>query len=197
MPYLGASLSTLALVWSGSAQAQSPFADVKPTHWAYQAVTELQAKGIIKGYPNGYFQGQRTLTRYEFAVALQRALAAIPQNGGPKGDKGDPGPAGPAGPQGDQGPAGPVGPPGMTPEEVTKLMNLTDMFQKELASLGMDVNQIKARLDALSKRVDDIQNQIDHMVKVHGDFFFGYREDTSRYAFADYSGAFRGANTKI
>ena len=49
MPYLGASLSTLALVWSGSAQAQSPFADVKPTHWAYQAVTELQTKGIIKG----------------------------------------------------------------------------------------------------------------------------------------------------
>jgi hypothetical protein len=197
MPYLGASLSTLALVWSGSAQAQSPFADVKPTHWAYQAVTELQAKGIIKGYPNGYFQGQRTLTRYEFAVALQRALAAIPANQGPKGDTGPAGPAGPAGPQGDQGPVGPVGPPGMTPEEVTKLMNLTDMFQKELASLGMDVNQIKARLDALSKRVDDIQNQIDHMVKVHGDFFFGYREDISKYAFADYSGAFRGANQHL
>lgn len=194
MPYLGASLSTLALVWSGSAQAQSPFADVKPTHWAYQAVTELQAKGIIKGYPNGYFQGQRTLTRYEFAVALQRALAAIPAGTGqvgPQGPKGDTGPAG------EQGPKGDVGPPGMTPEEVTRLMNLTDMFQKELASLGMDVNQIKARLDALGKRVDDIQNQIDHMVKVHGESFFGYRNDTSRYGFADYSGAFRAANQHI
>ena len=46
----------------------------------------------------------------------------------------------------------------MTPEEVSKLMSLTDMFQKELASLGMDVNQIKARLDALGKRVDAIQD---------------------------------------
>jgi hypothetical protein len=194
MPYLGASLSTLALVWSGAAQAQSPFADVKPTHWAYQAVTELQAKGIIKGYPNGYFQGQRTLTRYEFAVALQRALAAIPPGNstpGPVGPQGTPGEPGPAGPQ------GPVGPPGMTPEEVTRLMNLTDMFQRELASLGMDINQIKSRLDALGKRVDVIEDRLDRMVKVHGDFFVGYRNDTSRYAFADYSGAFRGANTHI
>jgi hypothetical protein len=197
MPYLGASLSTLALVWSGSAQAQSPFADVKPTHWAYQAVTELQTKGIIKGYPNGYFQGQRTLTRYEFAVALQRALAAIQATPGPKGDQGPAGAQGPAGEKGADGAQGPVGPPGMTPEEVTKLMQLTDMFQKELASLGMDVNQIKARLDALGKRVDAIQDQLDHMVKVHGDFFFGMREDTSRYAFADYSGAFRAGNTHL
>jgi len=198
MPYLGASLSTLALVWSGSAQAQSPFADVKPTHWAYQAVTELQAKGIIKGYPNGYFQGQRTLTRYEFAVALQRALAAIPPPGtGPKGDTGPAGPAGPAGADGPAGPQGPAGPPGMTPEEVAKLMSLTDMFQKELASLGMDVNQIKSRLDALTKRVNDIQDQLDHLVKVHGDFLFGYRTDTSRYGFLDYSGAYRLPNTHL
>ena len=194
MPYLGASLSTLALVWSGSAQAQSPFADVKPTHWAYQAVTELQAKGIIKGYPNGYFQGQRTLTRYEFAVALQRALAAIPA---PTAGDGKVGPKGDTGPAGEQGPKGEVGPPGMTPEEVTNLMKLTDMFQKELASLGMDINQIKARVDALGKRVDALQNQIDHMVKVHGSFFTLYRNDTSRYGFADYSGAGRAANNRI
>jgi hypothetical protein len=197
MPYLGASLSTLALVWSGSAQAQSPFADVKPTHWAYQAVTELQAKGIIKGYPNGYFQGQRTLTRYEFAVALQRALASIPPPAtvtGPKGDKGDPGAPGDKGEKGD---TGSQGPPGMTPAEVEQLMKLTDTFQKELASLGMDINQIKSRLDALGKRVDDIQNQLDHLVKIHGDFLFGGREDISKYAFADYSGAFRGANQHL
>jgi len=197
MPYLGASLSTLALVWSGSAQAQSPFADVKPTHWAYQAVTELQAKGIIKGYPNGYFQGQRTLTRYEFAVALQRALASLPAPTGVAGPEGKQGPPGEKGADGAPGPQGPVGPPGMTPEEVTRLMNLTDMFQKELASLGMDINQIKSRLDALGKRVDALESAFDKMVKVHGDFFVGYREDISRFAFADYSGAFRGANQHL
>ncbi len=198
LPYLGASLSTLALVWSAPSNAQSPFADVKPTHWAYQAVTELQQKNIIKGYPNGYFQGQRTLSRYEFAVALQRALANLPKadaaGTGPQGPKGDTGPAGPAG---EPGPAGPAGPPGMTPDEVAKLMSLTDMFQKELASLGMDVNQIKARLDALGKRVDAIEARLDRMIKFNGDFFVGYRNDTSRLGFADYSGAFRGANRHI
>ena len=85
----------------------------------------------------------------------------------------------------------------MTPDEVQKLMSLTDLFQKELASLGMDINQIKSRLDALGKRVDALETAFDKMVKVHGDFFVGYRNDTSRYAFADYSGAFRGANTHI
>ena len=197
MPYLGASLSALALVWSASAQAQGSFADVKPSHWAYQAVAELQTKGIIKGYPNGYFQGQRTLTRYEFAVALQRALAAIAATPGPAGKDGTTGTTGATGGQGGQGDKGDVGPPGMTPDEVTKLMSLTDMFQKELGQLGMDVNNIKSRLDALGKRVDDIQNQLDHLVKFHGDFFTGYRFDTSRYNFADYSGAFRAANQHI
>ena len=194
MPYLGASLSTLALVWStaSNAQAPSPFADVKPTHWAYQAVTELQAKGIIKGYPNGYFQGQRTLTRYEFAVALQRALAALPP-----ASTGTNGKDGTNGVDGKDGAPGPVGPPGLTNEEVTRLMNLTDMFQKELASLGMDMNNIKSRLDALGKRVDVIEDRLNRMVKVHGDFFTGYRFDTSRYGFADYSGAFRPANQHI
>jgi hypothetical protein len=195
MPYLGASLSTLALVWSGSAQAQSPFADVKPTHWAYQAVTELQAKGIIKGYPNGYFQGQRTLTRYEFAVALQRALATLPAAGA--GKDGATGATGATGTTGETGAVGPVGPPGMTPDEVTKLMNLTEMFQKELSALGMDINQIKARLDALGKRVDAIENRLDRMVKVHGDFLVGYRNDSSKYNFFDYSGAARANNQHI
>ncbi len=197
LPYLGASLSTLALVWSAPSNAQTPFADVKPTHWAYQAVTELQQKNIIKGYPNGYFQGQRTLSRYEFAVALQRALANLPAGGGTKGEKGDTGPAGTTGATGDAGPQGPPGPPGMTPEEVAKLMSLTDMFQRELASLGMDVGQIKARLDALGKRVDAIEGRLDRMIKFNGDAFFLYRNDQSTNGFADYSGAFRAKNNRV
>ena len=41
LPYLGASLSVLALGWSSAAQAQRPFEDVKPDHWAYAAVQDL------------------------------------------------------------------------------------------------------------------------------------------------------------
>src|SRR5678815_4142309 len=89
LPYLGASLSALALAWSMEAQAQEPFKDVKPEHWAYKDVTDLQSKGIIIGYPDGFFKGARTLTRYEFAVALKRALDKIPA--GKEGPQGPPG----------------------------------------------------------------------------------------------------------
>src|SRR5437764_10689321 len=108
LPALGASLTVFALTWCSAVKAQDarPFEDVKPDHWAYQAVTDLQQKGIITGYPDHHFNGQRTLTRYEFAIALKRALDKIATIQGPKGDTG---PAGPAGPAGEAGPAGPAG----------------------------------------------------------------------------------------
>src|SRR3954468_9613372 len=102
LPYLGASLSLLALTWTSAVKAQDakPFEDVKPDHWAYGAVTDLHNKGIIIGYPDGHFNGQRTLTRYEFAVALKRALDKIgsgtqgtPGEKGAQGDRGEAGPA--------------------------------------------------------------------------------------------------------
>src|SRR6056297_3105287 len=48
----------------------NPFVDVPLNHWAYDAVQTLAAKGVIVGYPDGTFGGQRTLTRYEMAEAL-------------------------------------------------------------------------------------------------------------------------------
>src|SRR5438270_3021574 len=118
LPYLGASLSLLALTWATAVRAQDakPFEDVKPDHWAYQAVTDLHNKGIIIGYPDGHFNGQRTLTRYEFAVALKRALDKI--GPGVAGTQGEKGATGDKGDTGAAGPAGPAGPPGMTPAEV-------------------------------------------------------------------------------
>ena len=60
LPYLGASLSILAVSWSTAAVAQNnqAFTDVPPQHWAYEAVTSLQQKGIVVGYPGGYFPRQ-------------------------------------------------------------------------------------------------------------------------------------------
>src|SRR5262249_21878415 len=57
--------------------AQGVFADVPTNHWAYDAVNELAAKGIFTGYPDQTFGGKRALTRYEFAVAIQRMLQDI------------------------------------------------------------------------------------------------------------------------
>ncbi len=79
LPFLGASLSVLAISMAAPSQAQNAklFQDVPQSHWAYDAVTDLQNRGILLGYPDGYFRGKRPLTRYEFAVALQRALAKV------------------------------------------------------------------------------------------------------------------------
>ena len=55
----------------------NPFADVPLNHWAYDAVQNLAAKGIITGYPDGTFGGNRVLTRNEFAVAIARAIGYL------------------------------------------------------------------------------------------------------------------------
>ncbi len=52
------------------------FPDVPENHWAYTMVQDLAYKGIVVGYPDNNFSGDRTLTRYEFAVALDRAISA-------------------------------------------------------------------------------------------------------------------------
>ena len=52
------------------------FPDVPENHWAYMMVQDLAYKGIVVGYPDGNYNGERTLTRYEFAVALDRAISA-------------------------------------------------------------------------------------------------------------------------
>ncbi len=54
--------------------AQRMFEDVPTDHWAYQAVSSLQERGVVIGYPDGTFSGKRAMTRYEFAVATARLL---------------------------------------------------------------------------------------------------------------------------
>src|SRR5438128_968143 len=65
------------MAFARPALAQGPFADVPTDHWAYDAVNELASRGIVNGYPDGTFGGKRALTRYEFAVAIQRMLQDI------------------------------------------------------------------------------------------------------------------------
>ena len=51
------------------------FPDVPENHWAYEYVKGLCEQGVIEGYPDGMFSGNRNLTRYEMAAMLYRALA--------------------------------------------------------------------------------------------------------------------------
>ena len=65
----------LALGISGTALAANPFSDVPAGHWAYAAVAKLAAAGIVDGYPDGTYKGDRTMTRYEMAQIVAKALA--------------------------------------------------------------------------------------------------------------------------
>ncbi len=60
-----------------NAKAAGMFPDVPENHWAYEYIQGLAQRGIIDGYPDGTFNGDRTMSRYEFATMLFKAM----QNG--------------------------------------------------------------------------------------------------------------------
>lgn len=71
-------VAVLAIAVPAIAQT-TPFPDVPADHWAAQAVQRMKDLGIISGYPDGTFGGDRTLTRYEQAAMLDRLWAKIPE----------------------------------------------------------------------------------------------------------------------
>ncbi|WP_370821377.1 S-layer homology domain-containing protein [Acidaminococcus massiliensis] len=65
----------MALGVSATAFAANPFSDLPAGHWAYGAVAKLAAAGVVDGYPDGTFKGDKTMTRYEMAQIVAKALA--------------------------------------------------------------------------------------------------------------------------
>ena len=69
-------LAAVAALTAGvSAYAANPFSDVTADDWAYQAVSDLSAQGVVEGYPDGSFKGERNMTRYELAQIIARLMA--------------------------------------------------------------------------------------------------------------------------
>ena len=64
-----------ALTAGVSAFAANPFSDVSQDDWAYQAVSDLSDQGVVEGYPDGTFKGERNITRYELAQIVARLMA--------------------------------------------------------------------------------------------------------------------------
>ena len=71
---LVASLVSCFVLGSVSAYAANPFSDVEPSSWAYQSVEQLASAGIINGYPDGTFKGNKDITRYEMAQMVAKAM---------------------------------------------------------------------------------------------------------------------------
>ena len=67
-------LAATAVLGVTSAFAANPFSDVTPQDWAYQAVAQLASQGIVNGYEDGTFQGQKNITRYEMAQMVAKAM---------------------------------------------------------------------------------------------------------------------------
>ena len=74
---LVSALTTALVVGAASTTfaAANPFEDVPADHWAYDAIAQLAADGVIEGYGDGTYRGDQEITRYEMAQMIARAMA--------------------------------------------------------------------------------------------------------------------------
>lgn len=77
MKHISLRLALAALLTGAAvtASAANPFSDVKPTDWSYQAVEKLSAEGVVEGYPDGTFKGDKPITRYEMSQIVAKLMA--------------------------------------------------------------------------------------------------------------------------
>lgn len=71
----GAALAALMLTTSSFVMADNAFSDVTPDDWSYKAVSQLADEGVIDGYPDGTFKGNKNITRYEMGQIVARLMA--------------------------------------------------------------------------------------------------------------------------
>jgi hypothetical protein len=174
----------IAMTFAGNAWAQVP-PDVPPGHWAYDAIEELFDLGVLKGYPDGTFKGKVPLTRYEFAIAIRDALAAVRQEieelRAQISGRQQPGPQG-GGTQGEvftreekeklgKIPADTAERLQKAEEALARINRLATEFQDELASLGVDVESAKRDLTNLRRRVEAIEEELKRL-RITGDVTF-------------------------
>lgn len=156
------------------ALAQDQFPDVPENHWAYQALSNLKDK-VVFGYPDGFYRGNRMMTRYEFAAAANQIwqqmngkfdgvndqIAALQRMIEEMGGGGDT--------SGLQRQLDELrnelnGMRGWG-QAITDLQRLTSEFERDLAALGVDVDAMKRDIADLKDRVTALEN--DRSIKIH------------------------------
>jgi hypothetical protein len=111
------------------AQAAPLFPDVKDDHWAKDAVAALAAKGLLEGYPDGTFKGDRAATRWEVAMIVARLLAKMEQSNATFATKAD----------------------------LDDLRKLVNSLKDELDALGVRVTNIEEQVGRLDRRVTELE----------------------------------------
>jgi hypothetical protein len=152
------------------AVAQDNFPDVPDNHWAYEALSNLKKAGVLVGYPDGLFRGGRPASRYELAVAINAAYTRLKnitdglqsQIDELKRTAGGDGPT-----KADlqnlrdalDALQRDVNAMKGWGDDIANLKRLADTFQKELSSLGVDVEAMKKDLGDLADRVTALEKR--------------------------------------
>ncbi len=137
MRNLALSVAAILVLAVASPAFAQPFADVPTDHWAFDAIAELAAKGIIEGFPDGTFKGDRGVSRYEVAIIVARILARIEAIKIPA-------PAPAAAPQ-------------VTRTDVQTIQRLVNEFRAELAALGVRTTAVEEELTALKQQTTNVR----------------------------------------
>ncbi len=117
------------LILSGPLRAAPLFPDVPENHWARDAVAALAAKGLVEGYPDGTFKGDRASSRWEVAMVVARLLAKMEQAHATFATK----------------------------AELEELRKLSSALRDELEALGVRVTNLEESTDRLEKRVTELE----------------------------------------
>jgi len=172
------------------AMAQDNFPDVPENHWAYEALANMKRDGLLVGYPDGLFRGGRPASRYELAVAIHATyrklkgmydglsgqIDSLTSALDGKADKAD------LQSLRDALNALKADLDGMKAwgDDIANLKKLASTFEKELASMGVDVEAMKKDLGDLQDRVEKLEKR-KPAVDIHGtvDLFTlnGYSDD--------------------
>ncbi|HHY32327.1 MAG TPA: hypothetical protein GX515_04755 [Firmicutes bacterium] len=152
--------------------AAGPFADVPENHWAYEAVKQLAAYGLVEGFPDGTFKGAEPMTRYQMAMVIARLLVSL--DGQIKAAM----EAARAGVTPAPAPAAPAQPSVIEKETVTvekpvieKVIEQTvveklkteelDALTARVAGVEDRVTKVEGAVDAVSGKVDEVDKKTD------------------------------------
>ena len=121
--------ATMMLSAAMPAMAAPLFPDVKDDHWAKDAVAKLAAQGLLEGYPDGTFKGDRAATRWEVAMIVARLLAKMEQAHATFATK----------------------------AELDEVRKLANALKEELDALGVRVTNLEENVSRLDKRVSELE----------------------------------------
>lgn len=131
MGFIKSKIASLLLVGAclASVTAAPLFPDVPDNHWAKDAVAALAAKGLVEGYPDGTFKGDRSASRWETAMIVARLLAKMEQAHATFATK----------------------------AELDELRKLTNALREELDALGVRVDNLEESVGRIDQRVTELE----------------------------------------